>query len=636
MLALGLSQPAAAATGDFDDRWLSQAILDELADAAKDGKYADLEHRTAALIFERLQCGHPDKLAALNDMVYVLRASRYLPMAEKLKDGGKFSAWLVANRDLSRLLFRAMQDLSDRKSPQDAIKDLYSLASADQGRVLAYANLAVAFATSLPLEHYVKQPRPATMQESFDWYTNPKGRFRFDLKAMPFELSRFLADTRASIAERQWAAQKYANHQDLAATWLDVKFDSDYFFHGAPKKITRAEYTLNDLDRCGGICLDQSYFAAEVCKAMGMPASLVHGRNFRGDGHAWLACFRARVEGGQRTLEWDVQTGRYDEQKYYSGTLTDPATGARINDCELMLLGAAALLPLDRREETDAAVALAAMVANAVKPSLAPASNPATRPSSVPEGVEDLRRLAQDHNRRLAEHKAAVEADLQSIKPIRKIDMALVEDLLTAAAKANLANKGVWELAIELRKAGALSTEATDRLFDLLITRTAREYPEYSCRLAMRIVPTYDAARREGIYLKCIAVYQRRPDLQGYLMVALADELGSQGKRDAALKAYQQVITGKTRSLTEVFLTAVTHADAFFLSEGRRDQAIQMYRQLFSEARKPAPTNYCFRQSMYYQLGERLAELLDDDGQKDAAKQVRSDIGLKGEPAGKD
>ena len=59
-----------------------------------------------------------------------------------------------------------------------------------------------------------------------------------------------------------------------------------------------------------------------------------------------------------------------------------------------------------------------------------------------------------------------------------------------------------------------------------------------------------------------------------------------------------------------------------------RDQAIQMYSQLFSQAHKPADMAAAdYTQSAYYQLGRRLCDLLGEDGQADAASKVRKKIG---------
>ena len=600
---------------DFDDRWLSVMAMAELAHAAKDGQWSDLEKWAQTLITQRLACGRLDKMQGLNDLVFVLRASRYLEIADRLEPKRNLSSFLASNRSVARLLFRAIQEVP---KPEESIHALQDLWEHDEKVVLEYPNLAVAFATSGPLTHYVKQPDGATMVKSFDWFTDPKTTFRYDLKAMPYEMSRYLADTRLSIAERRWVVQQYAARPDLQSTYRDIKFDMAYYFRGAPKKITKVDYTLANILAVGGVCIDQAYFSSEICKTMGIPAAIVTGHNAAGSGHAWVSSLKMHQGGGHPTVEWDASTGRYASQKFYTGTLADPASQKKIHDSELALLGAAALLPLDRREEADTAATLAAMVA--------------AQDGQAVANVDDLRKLAEEFNRDLAPKGKIPRANLGQIAAVRKLDSSTVENLLAEAASRNLAHRPIWDLIMELRKDGKLSAECIGRFLDILVTQTAKDYPDYSCHVLMQFIPMCDdEARREAIYLKVMEVYPVRPDLQAQVMIARADDLATHNKKDQALKVYQEVIT-KNGDLTEVFLTAAARVGDMFLADGRRDAAIKTYTQLFSQLRKPA-VDGGYPQSAYYQLGKRLAELLTEAGQQSAAQKITDEIGPGFAPA---
>lgn len=577
----GAGAPAAGQVSAADDRRLSEQAMQDLARACKDGNFAAAEARTRGWLFQRLARGPLDRLQAPTDMVYVLRACRYLALADRIDKERKLSAWLAGRRDVSRLLFRALEEVP---SPEESLRKFQSLLAADEKKVLAYVNLSVAMATSLPFQHYVRQPKPASMLESFGWYTDPNIAFRCDLKALPMEMCRYLADTQLSLDERRWALNKYAQMTDLPSVYFQVQYDMDYFFKGTPKKISKVDYTLPNLLQYGGICIDQAYFTSQVCKALGMPAAIVGGHNAAGEPHAWIACVKTRRQGARTLTEWDTQTARWEEQKFYTGTVVDPASGQRIHDSELVLLGAAMSLPLDRREEADAATTLAAMVAEAIK------------------------------------------SQSDELKAAGKIGPAVVEQLLVEAVNRNLAHKRAWELAIRLRQSGQLSTDCLDRLFALLVDRTAKDYPDYSCSLALRIVPTYEAARREKIYQRGAEVYSHRPDLQAQLLIALGDDYAAQGKKDQALKTYRQVVA-EARELTEILLIAARRAENVMVAGGHRDQAFQMYKQLFGDVRKGNPRAADYTQSAYYQLGRRLSELLGEDGQADAARQIRRKIG---------
>ena len=47
--------------------------------------------------------------------------------------------------------------------------------------------------------------------------------------------------------------------------------------------------------------------------------------------------------------QWDSQTGRYRGMSFFVGDVYDPATGKNVQDCELILIGAAAQLPWTAR-----------------------------------------------------------------------------------------------------------------------------------------------------------------------------------------------------------------------------------------------------------------------------------------------
>jgi hypothetical protein len=150
--------------------------------------------------------------------------------------------------------------------------------------------------------------------------------------------------------------------------------------------------------------------------------------------------------------------------------------------------------------------------------------------------------------------------------------------------------------------------------------------------MVIQIVPTYeDAARHEAVFRRAVEVSRDRPDLQGQLLIALAGDLARQGKGDQALKVFQQLLTGKTSEVTEVFVLAARHAEELLVAQNQRDAAINMYARLFAQTVKPH-IDGGYAQSAYYLLGTRLAELLTDAGQADAARKIRDKVGVGLEP----
>jgi len=80
----------------------------------------------------------------------------------------------------------------------------------------------------------------------------------------------------------------------------------------------------------GGICADQSYFATEVGKARGVPTLYFHGA----DNDSWHAWF-GFLDGAQH---WQVNAGRYGEQRFVTGFARDPQTWRELSDHEVRFL----------------------------------------------------------------------------------------------------------------------------------------------------------------------------------------------------------------------------------------------------------------------------------------------------------
>jgi hypothetical protein len=592
------SAPASAA---LQDAWLSQIALDELAKAGEKGDFDSLKETSRLACLGRLCAGHLDRLQAVDDLWYVHRACQYLPLVQQLPDGAALVKVLLGDREMARLLYRALDGVTE---PAKAIDSFHAVWKADPKAAQEYANLAVAFAVATPAKS--KDPNTATLEESFRFYTDKRNSFRYDLKAMPFELSVYLADTRLNLGERAWARAKYANMSDPAKSYFELAYDYDAFRDGKPKKIEALPFTLPNLKQVGGVCIEQAYYSTQVCKSMGVPAAIVIGDSASGIGHAWVACLK--ITSGGKQVVWDLDTGRYQSDKFFVGDIRDPVTAKDFPDCELALAGAAALLPLQRREEADTATQLADFLMRQFD-------------SSPDADRSALGALADAYNARYvkaADAKINIQRDMPSS---RKLDASMAEDLLALALERNLAHKPAWELLITMRSNNQVPVEHLDRFFDVLVNRTAKDYADYSCQMILRIVPTIPTTeQRLKAYQKMTAIYARRPDLQAKILIAAGDEFKAQGNKEKALGAYQQAALAGM-DLASVLMMASDRAEKLLVESGKRDAAIAMYDNLFSKAHRPTDTIFYVNDTAWYKLGQRLAALLKEAG-KDAQSQA--------------
>jgi hypothetical protein len=201
-----------------------------------------------------------------------------------------------------------------------------------------------------------------------------------------------------------------------------------------------------------------------------------------------------------------------------------------------------------------------------------------------------------------------------------------VEALLSLAIKRNLAYSPAWRLVVDLRKNDRLSVESLDQFLTVLITKTAKDFPDQSCQMVLELAPTLpDADRREKAYKKSLAVYGQRPDLKGRILLALGDDARQQGQKAKALAAYLAAANDCIQ-VPEVALRAASACEELLTTENKAAAALRLYQTLFAKTRKEDCAEEFRKQTSNYKLGTRLAELLRDAGQAGAADKITAGL----------
>lgn len=147
------------------------------------------------------------------------------------------------------------------------------------------------------------------------------------LGRLPAGELKFLVDLVAPFAELEWARRKVApGLADLGRAYDLVKYRQERIAAGQ-YAWPGTSYALPAILQQGGICVDQAYFASTVGKAKGIPTIMFRGAGLDGR-HAWFGYLGP----DQR---WQLDCGRYADQKYVTGLAFDPQTWGNINDHEL-------------------------------------------------------------------------------------------------------------------------------------------------------------------------------------------------------------------------------------------------------------------------------------------------------------
>ena len=252
----------------------------------------------------------------------------------------ELQAWLVGNAAFSQAFFALL-------SPADYLPNVFGILNAlyrpDPARFKTYANLALAIAVVYdvppppiwPHGQVTPEALPRKLPapgEAFAWWIKQEqlGRTYHRLSRLSADELKFVVDAAAPFAELEWTQglADYPLHL-LARAYTMVRYRNARVANNRPMWPGRT-YKLPEILSAGGICADQAYFATEVGKARGVPTLLIYGAGNDGR-HAWFGY----LDGDQK---WQLDAGRYAEQRFVTGFARDPQTWRKFSDHELKFL----------------------------------------------------------------------------------------------------------------------------------------------------------------------------------------------------------------------------------------------------------------------------------------------------------
>jgi hypothetical protein len=261
---------------------------------------------------------------------------------------GSLSAGLTRELQLAVLGNAALSEeffqlLSPVDNPAEVLAILQKLHQQDATLFNAYPSLALAIAVVYDVppspawpHGQVKPgvlPRKLPLPEQAFLYLAKLDRTHGTLQRLnrlPAAELKFLVDIIAPFSELDWARKNVPQGlADLGKAYDSVKYRKDrvtanqYIWPGPA-------YTLPLILQQGGICVDQAYFASTAGKAKGIPTIMFRGAGLDGR-HAWFGY----LDAAQR---WQLDCGRYAEQKFVVGLAFDPQTWGNINDHELLFI----------------------------------------------------------------------------------------------------------------------------------------------------------------------------------------------------------------------------------------------------------------------------------------------------------
>ncbi len=260
------------------------------------------------------------------------------PLASALAP--ELQAWLIGQAGFSAEFFALLQPVDYVPAVFQILNELHRR---DPARFKSHAALALAIAVVYDLPpppiwpHGQVSPsalprRLPAPADAFAWWIKQEqlGRTQHRLARLGAEELKFVVDAAAPFAELEWAQQSASRPlAQLPQAYTMIRYRTDRLAANVASWPGRS-YTLPEILAAGGICADQAYFATQVGKARGVPTLLIYGAGNDGR-HAWFGF----LDGSQK---WQLDAGRYAEQRFVTGYARDPQTWREFSDHELQFL----------------------------------------------------------------------------------------------------------------------------------------------------------------------------------------------------------------------------------------------------------------------------------------------------------
>jgi hypothetical protein len=462
---------------------------------------------------------------------------RLMPVPRELRSrpigaaaSADFQAWVLGNAGFAAEFFALLTPVDYLPRVLAILDELYR---ADPVRFRGNASLALAIAVVYDVppppvwphgqvgEGALPRRLPEPL-EAFTWWIrqDQRGRTFHKLARLSADELKFVVDTPAPFKELEWAQSAVDQPLgQLAQAYGMVRYRRDRVINNTPVW-PGATYRLPDILGAGGICADQAYFAAQVGKARGVPTLLFYGAGNDGR-HAWFGYLGP----GQK---WQLDAGRYAEQRLVTGHARDPQTWGVFSDHELKFLSERfRALPSFRQSRTHANFAAEYLAAGQARAA----------------GVA-ARKAVSFEKRNQAAWDTLVAAAQKEGRDARTVESLLREAALAMARYPDLEIQYVTRVAESLRARGETSAAEEEVRRVALKNRTGRgdlavQQAREGIRRAIETQPLPEQIRA---YNRAVDTYGRDGGMAFFdeIVVGFAEHLTQLRQQAEALRAVER------------------------------------------------------------------------------------------------
>jgi hypothetical protein len=368
----------------------------------------------------------------------------------------------------------------------------------------------------------------------------------------------YAVDVKISADESQWAVKSYARFFPIGHVYFDVPYDENSFYTGNKKEINNHDYTLPNLRKYGGICVDQAYYSTQVAKALGVPSCVCEGQGGAGGvKHAWMGY----LESSGRSVKWDFTEGRYPEDQFWSGTINDPQTGQQLDDSDVAMTAQLVATPAQARLQSIFLVKAAA-------------------------ALDEANRITP----------------------------------LIRAAELSPGNRDTWSQLAAMGGEGKLSATQFDAVSQAIVKYLAQPYPDFACYSLMKMMDSQKLNLHENSLDRLAQIFSTRPDLVAKIRLRQGDLFHDGQQDDAAMRAYSFVLNNSSK-IGIIVVDGLKRCETVLRARNNLPALAQVYQSVWQKMPIPELSSFAF-ETPYFQVGTDYVDLLQEMGNKSAADAV--------------
>jgi hypothetical protein len=483
-------------------------------------------------------------------------------------------AWLAGHDDFKQELFTAFDPVHDDITA--GLKLVTQMAEGFPDKFDSYGELAIAVAVTWDKPQSVydyswhakrcKSTVPDDLLDALgnvDYLLAAESAMQGRAQYLPWEFLVLVVNHKTPRAEREWAVANYLLQRVMyGRCYGDVPYDDVMLATGDKQcRLASRSYTLENLRRYGGVCAMQADFAARVGQSLGVPAAYVGGEGNSGGLHAWVVWVELKTV-NKAAISFTIEShGRYRDDQYFVGHLTDPRSGEPMTDRELELrLHSVGVNPQNQRHAR-----------------LAMRAFPHLRDKLAMDAGEQIRYLAK----------------VTGLCPWNEDAWLALADMARSRKAGKAQNKAL--------------TSAVDRLFT-----TFADFPDLTWKVFDSLIAFQDEVKqRNKLYERLVALYELagRPDLACEARLKLSGyqvEAGDQREAIQGLAYTIKKFPGEGRYVPRMLDKLEALAKNFKGGDADVVQFYQEFLPLVPQKRDKTPTSYCLK--MYRRAIERFKQ----------------------------